>query len=287
MIEVGRRKRQFVESAALNNTSYTLYYNRLFNIAVSLFDWMNLPDTVDGRFLETTLLREGAAVYFNDGVIGNLALRVSMNGPFDVYGIPVKRRGYGYNGVQYQGLTNDNSVIIFNDYMHLPVDAELRYFAKRLYNLDRAIDVNCNAQKTPVLVMASENERLSLTNLYMQYDGNQQVVYTKDTFNPESIKVLKTDAPFNALQISDVKQRIWNEALTYLGVPNIAVTKKERMITDEVVRGQGGVVASKNSRLKARQDAVDKINQMFDTDIEVVFNLDGVDCDIPSGGGGV
>ena len=39
------------------------------------------------------------------------------------------------------------------------------------------------------------------------------------------------------------------------------------MITDEVTRNQGGVVASRYSRLQSRREACEKINAMFGLDI--------------------
>ena len=64
-----------------------------------------------------------------------------------------------------------------------------------------------------------------------------------------------------------LKTQIWNEALTYLGISNINVQKKERLITDEVTRNQGGTIASRYSRLNARRDACKQINDMFGLDV--------------------
>ena len=55
--------------------------------------------------------------------------------------------------------------------------------------------------------------------------------------------------------------------MTYLGISNINITKKERLITDEVTRNQGGTIASRYSRLEARRDACKQINKMFGLDI--------------------
>ena len=147
-------------------------------------------------------------------------------------------------------------------------------FARRLYNLDRIIDVNANAQKTPVLVRASEKQRLTMLNLYKQYDGNEPFIFGDKNLDMNSLTVLKTDAPFIADKIYQLKTQIWNEALTYLGISNITINKKERLITDEVIRAQGGTVASRYSRLETRQEAAEKINEMFGTDIKVEYRED-------------
>ena len=142
----------------------------------------------------------------------------------------------------------------------------------RLWNLDRIIDVNANAQKTPVLIQASEKQRLMMLNLYKEFDGNQPFIFGDKNLDLNSIKAISTQAPYICDKITDLKSNIWNEALTYLGIANVSYQKKERMVSDEVSRMMGGVIANRNSRLKTRQVAVEKINKMFGTNVKVEFS---------------
>ena len=263
---MAKQDKQFWESAGLNNATYRQYYNRLVELAISMFDWQGLPDTVDPRFLELTLFTDGQAVFFEDEVMGYLALQNILGGQLDVYRIPVDRRAYAVNGYQ-KPLTNKDSVIIYNNYLHTNSMLDVAMFAKRLYNLDRAIDVNANAQKTPILIKCDETQRLTMLNMYKQYDGNQPVIFGDKNLNANGLQVLQTGAPFVADQLYQLKTQIWNEALTYLGISNVNYQKKERLITDEVIRNQGGTVASRYSRLQARREACDKINKMFGLNI--------------------
>lgn len=261
-----RKNRQFWESGILNNATFRQYYHRLVELSISMFEWKNLPDTVDPRFLELTLFTDGQAVFFEDEVMGYLCLQNILGGQFDVYRIPVDRRAYAVNGYQKR-LDNTDSVIIWNNYLHTNSMLDVQMFSKRLYNLDRAIDVNANAQKTPILLLCDESERLSLENIYMQYNGNMPVIKAQKSINPNAFTVLNTDAPYVADKLYQLKTQIWNEALTYLGISNINITKKERLITDEVTRNQGGTIASRHSRLQSRREACKKINDMFGLDI--------------------
>lgn len=273
-----RKDRQFWESAIMNNSTFRQYYNRLVELSISMFEWKNLPDSVDPRFLELTLFTDGQAVFFEDEVMGYLALQNAMGGGFDVYRIPTNRRAYAVNGYQKQ-LDENDSVIIYNNYLHTNSMLDVQMFAKRLYNLDRAIDVNANAQKTPILLLCDDSERLTLENMYMQYDGNKPVIKGVKGLNPNAFTVLKTDAPFVADKLYQLKTQIWNEALTYLGISNINITKKERLITDEVTRNQGGTIASRYSRLQARREACKKINEMFGLDIWCDYREDFQEID--------
>ena len=51
------------------------------------------------------------------------------------------------------------------------------------------------------------------------------------------------------------------------------------MVTDEVVRNMGGVIASRYSRLDSRRKAVEEINNMFGLNIEVNYKEDYREAD--------
>lgn len=269
-----KRKTFFYDSLMLNNYTYLQYVNRLTELSISTFEWKGLPDTVDSRYIELRLFQTGSVVYFNDEVIGNLCLDNIMQGRFDVYGNPILRRAYSAYNNYSKLLKESNSVIIWNNYLHTNSVLDVEMFARRLYNLDRIIDVNANAQKTPVLVTGTEKQKLTLINLYKEWDGNAPVIFGDPNIDTQALTSLKTEAPYMADKIYQLKTQIWNEALTYLGISNLNIQKKERLISDEVTRNQGGTIASRYSRLESRREAVKKINDMFGTNIEVNYRED-------------
>ena len=268
-----KRDGKFWQSARRNNATYLQYYMHLAELAMSMFEWKNLPDTVDARFLELTLFEDGQIVFFKDEELGYLCLQCAVNGGFNVYRIPTNRRAYAVNGYQ-KTLTENDSVIIYNNFLRTNSMLDVRNFAERLYNIDRAIDVNINAQKTPILIKCDEQQRLTMLNTYQQYDGNQPVIFGDKALNTNAFQVLNTGAPLVADKLYTLKMQLWNECLTYLGISNINVQKKERLITDEVTRNQGGTIASRYSRLEARRQACEQINRMFGLDIECNYRED-------------
>ena len=269
-----RNKTDFDESLLGNMHSYGEYLERLTELAISMFDWKNLPKEIDRRFLEFTLFSDGQAVFFKDEDLDEyMALQVVTGGPLSVYRVPLKRRAYAVNGYQ-RDLNIDNSVIIYNNYLRTNSVRMVKRYARRLYDLDRTIDVNTRAQKTPVLVQGTESQRLTLLNLYKEFDGNAPVIFGDKNLDINGLKSISTQAPFVADKIYMLKTQIWNEALTYLGISNISFQKKERMLSDEVTRNMGGTIASRYSRLEARREAAEKINEMFGLDIEVEYRED-------------
>lgn len=281
---MAKRDGKFWQSARRNNATYLQYYMHLAELAMSMFEWKNLPPTVDARFMELTLFEDGQIVFFKDEELGYLCLQCAVNGGFNVYRIPTNRRAYAVNGYQ-KNLTENDSVIIYNNFLHTNSMLDVRNFAERLYNIDRAIDVNINAQKTPILIKCDEQQRLTMLNTYQQYDGNQPVIFGDKALNTNAFQVLNTGAPLVADKLYTLKTQLWNECLTYLGISNINVQKKERLITDEVTRNQGGTIASRYARLESRRQACDQINRMFGLNVSCDYREDyrDITLDIENG----
>lgn len=267
---MGKNNRQFKDSLRNNNEAWLLYFNRLMELSISMFEWINLPASIDERYLELTLFSDGQAVFFNDEVLGPLCLQCSISGPLNVYRVPINRRAIADNGYNRE-LSDRDSVIIWNNMLRQNSLLPVMDFSKKLYNIDQAIIINANAQKTPILINCNEKQRLSLENVYMKYEGNQPFIFGNKDLDVSAFSVLKTDAPYVADKLYLLKTQIWNEALTYMGIPNTNTNKKERMISDEVNKNLGDVFASRYSRLNARQQACKDINRMFGLNIECKF----------------
>lgn len=266
------RKAQ-TEAFLQNQRTYLQYVNRLTELSISMFDWQNLPDTIDARFLELALFNDGMAVFFKDEVMGYLGLQVMIGGALDVYRIPITRTAFAQNGYQMK-LDQSNSVIIFNNMLHTNSILDVQEMSKRLYEIQRTIDVNVIQQKTPKIITCTENQRLVMKNLYAQYMGNEPFIFGDKNLDLSGIKTFDTTSPYVADKLYDLKTQYWNEALTYLGISNVNTVKKERMITDEVQRNLGGTIASRYSRLYMRQQACEQINKMFGLNISVDYRED-------------
>ena len=269
------RKGKKAQSEAFlqNQRTYLQYVNRLTELSISMFDWKNLPNTIDARFLELALFNDGMAVFFKDEVMGYLGLQVMIGGALNVYRIPTTRTAFAQNGYQMK-LDHNNSVIIFNNMLHTNSILDVQEMSKRLYEIQRTIDVNVIQQKTPKIITCTENQRLVMKNLYAQYMGNEPFIFGDKNLDLSGIKTFDTTSPYVADKLYDLKTQYWNEALTYLGISNVNTVKKERMITDEVQRNLGGTIASRYSRLFMRQQACEQINKMFGLNISVDYRED-------------
>lgn len=257
----------FWDNNLINKINYYDYFQRLLEMSMSVFEWGGLPSSIDVRYLEMSLFYDGKVVFFFDEELGLYqCMRTMIGGTLSNYNIPNIREAYAPNGYRRK-LDEKNSVLIFNNFTHTPSTAWCLDYARRLTNIDRTIDVNVNAQKTPLLILCSERQKMTMKQLYAKYEGNEPVIYGYDKLNTDGIKSVNTSAPYLCDRLFALKTDIWNEALTYIGVPNESENKKERLIVDEVKRSQGGVLASGYCKLEARRQACEQINEMFGLDI--------------------
>lgn len=270
---------KFIDSAILNDMTYIDYLNRLRKVAMSIFEWVNLPNSMDGRYLEYTLYQYGQATLLKDKKLGFINTKCSSNGEINIYGLPTRFNCYSYNYKTtrklYTGLLSDDPkeiekmeyndcILVMNNWDSIPTDATLGLFAYRLYQAERTTDVNINAQKTPCIVTVDDKQRLTIINLMQQYDGNTPLIIgDKNQVGENFLKAVKTDAPFLAKDLQEYKKEIWNEALTFLGINNIMIDKKERLVSDEANSNNELINLNLQSYFVPRQTACEQFNEKY------------------------
>lgn len=295
---MGKRKaRNNLEDAVLmNNATYFDYLERFKRIALSMFEWTNLPDSMDARYLERCLYYTGQAAMLYLEPYGFINTKSATSGKLNLYGLPTRIRCYSYgeintsrrvfNGVSeavakingYEDDTDDDksteAILVLNNWEGVATATTVELFAMRMAIAERAIDVNIRAQKTPFMVVTNDNERLSMMNALDQVEKNAMaLVVERNHFDPESFKTLETQAPFVADKLTDYKMGIWNEFLTFLGVDNIS-EKRERMISAETMSNNECVNLNMMASFKTREKAAREFNQKYGKNVGVKLRSD-------------
>ena len=253
----------------LNNLTFTDYFYRLSLIALSIFKWENLPNGINERWIEKYLFDIGECMFFKDPILG-FRVSKSIDKGINVYNEPIDLEPESTGLTEPKTYKNGiDAVLIKNNDLSIPTLPTLQLYAYRLADLTRAQDVNITAQKTPILIITSDRQKLTMKNVFNQWSGNEPVIYGDKEMNIDGVKVLKTDAPivFDKIQIQ--KHQLWNEVMTFLGVNNANQDKKERLVDDEVQANNEQVKICLDVMLKARQSACMDINRIFGTNIKV------------------
>lgn len=255
----------------INDRILTDYFVRLMLISRSLFKWENLPNGLDEKWIERYLFAEGGCLFYKDERYGYMVAKMGETGALNYYDEPTTLKPYATNYV-YEGKeleNNVNCVIIRNNDEMLPTAPTIQIYAYDLTNLKRTQDVNICSLKMPTIIRCSDKQRLSLKQAINQRNDNEPVIWADKNLDLNNAEVLDLKAPivFDKLQIQ--KHAVWNECMTFLGINNANMDKRERLVDDEVQANNEQVKASEDVMLKARQEACKRINKMFGLNIQV------------------
>lgn len=274
---------QFNENNVLNDATFDFYLRCFKKLCLSMFEWENLPKGMDARFLEEVLYYNGIATLLKDETFGFINTASTPSGNLNIYGLPTSINcfSYGFSTIRklYTGLANEEArksdcILVLNCQDKESTFSSMELFAYRMYKAERSSDININATKSPIVIMATDKTKLSMINAYSQYDGNQPVIVgKKGQFDLNDITSIDTRAEFIADKLQDYKKDIWNELLTFLGINNLN-EKKERMVTDETNQNNEVINLNLQSFLIPRKKACEQFNELFGENISVRVRSD-------------
>lgn len=252
----------FAKTGALNRATYQDYFMRLSLLAMSMFEWHNLPKSCNARFLEETLFWYGQAIFIqrDNGDIVNM--RVNPAGRPTIYHDFERYNAYsiGFNKMVW----NDESVFIRNNYFRFPTAYTIRLYAQRFYEIERTCDVNIKTQKTPMVVLTDEKNRLTWANIMAKYEGNVPLIIADKDLQIDNFKSMPLAGPLIANDLMLYKHNLWNEAMTFVGIKNTNIDKRERLVSDEATAAFDQVNQSVETMLSTREDACDKMNEIWE-----------------------
>ena len=265
-----------------NNLTFKLWFDRLVNKAVSRYEWFNLPEEIDERFLELVLLTQGKILFFYSESLNEFVVMKSADiGPLDIYNVAEIRNAYDVNGYSRK-LSKDDSVIIYNNPLRTGLMMELNLYAKKLMDIDRTIDVNIKAQKTPYIITCDESQKLTLKNMINQVNDNEELIMGDKKLDLNSLNIVPKQSPYVADKLQILKNNIYNECLTLLGVSTSNTDKKERLVETEVTANFGDTESERFVGLMMRRKACNQINAMFGLDIKVDYRSNDLAIDTGS-----
>jgi hypothetical protein len=252
------------ESMHMNNWQYRMYYEMIEQMACAIYRWEGVPVEIDERFLELTLFNRGLSVFFHDDEYDKyFSLMGAPSGSINMYQNPTSYIAYGTNGFR-RNLSMFDCVPIWNNYLRRPDINAMRIYARRLADIDRTVDVNLYAQKTPILLVVPESMRLTAQNLVKQYSGNEPVIMGNEgLFDPSAFTYLSPEAPYLVDKLLEAKMTVWSEVMTYFGIQNTNIQKSERVQSAEVNANNGQIEANRLIRIKCRRMACKEINRRY------------------------
>lgn len=264
-------KDAFRDAVLMNNQTYIDYLERMKKICLSMFEWQNLPQSCNARFLEMCLFYNGQAALLYDDEYGFINTMAADGGYINIYGLPTEINCYSYRFNQRRSLytvdigeeKSKECILVMNNYERVPTTATISLFAYRLAEAQRTADTNIKSLRTPILITTDQKQYFTLKKMYEEYDGNTPAIFAdKNLISPEALKAIKTDAPVLFNDIMEYKREIWNEFLCFIGLQNLN-EKKERLITNEVDSNNEVINMNLQALLIPRKEACKQFNEKY------------------------
>lgn len=258
-------KNKPVDEYAIDHTQEI--FNRFLNLAINRFTWTNLPPGIESRKLEEFLIRHGMVAFFNDELYGNMILPCFNTSELNVYYEPteVNVMGHKYD----KKLSIDDVILIRNNATADNDYDDLLTFANRINEIELTMDINLNAQKTPYVILCDEKERLTFKNIINEVRKFKYAIFGTKNLKMNNVDVLNTSSPYLLDKLQQQKRELFNELLSFLGINNNNVEKRERLLVDEVNANNEFILVNLEHMYEERQKACKLINEKFGTNLEV------------------
>lgn len=247
------------------------YLYQLIGLAKSVINWTDLPLAIPEIVVEEKLLFHAKSVFFVDDVTGTpVILPCVPSSTLDKYGFPKECTAYGLDGYNYTvDLEHNKGVLIYDNYNKRPIVYDLMQFAERMADTLSTVNVNLKQQRNPIIYRTTKQGKQTIDNLMNAADGGAYACAVDKSLDRDIAEQLYTPVPYIADKLQTELEKIWAEALTFIGIVNVD-EKAERLNSFEVGSQIEDVVSMLNMRLKPRREACKKINEIFGYNLDVV-----------------
>ena len=263
-------------SLSYNGQLLSVYKNIFYMLAVTRFEWVGLPKTVDPLFLERQLLLGGHATIAHPKKGKQRGFWYSakcvQTGPLGVYDYPKSWQAYNRDQLRFN-VTGKNGVWIYDNVMRFPLCAALDMFARELVDVQKTEQVNRFWQKLPFILVAPDDMDVSATNLLSQVMGGEPAIIANRYVKDMEPYRLGFDVPFLGRELNASEQNVLNKVYTILGIANLTF-KSERMIEDEVHDMGEPSTLMALAALNERRRAAEYLNTRFGMNVSVVWRTD-------------
>ena len=258
----------------ISNIKTTEMYKRQFiSLACNVFNIKNLNEVapfMDYSYVNRELVYKGVIAFFMDEYLGLLALPFVNLGKLDLYRRPIDIQVIGRNGYTRK-LNFGEYVLMWDNRSKQPLIYDILEYSERTAEIQRTIDINIAQQRCPRIWKTKAENLKTIQDLINGVSSNKEAILTYDNIELDDTQAILEPAPFVADKLSEQKDKIWNEFLRLIGIANTSFQKKERNIQDEVFISQAGTIASRFTRFNSRVDAIKKINEKWDLNLEVEY----------------
>ena len=255
-------------------TNVNNHIKYMLNRTVNMFKYHNLPDTIPAKELELLLQCHGYAVICK--INGELyAVKAGLGGECDVYGNPTQAivtvPYLNYNDT----LNIDTDCIVMNnDIMQIGLLPMYQKYCTLMNENEITMLLVTVNKRIQNFISANDDSTVQSARKFLQnvFDGKMGVIAEQRLFDSLKIAHTGTQAGMSLTELFEFEQYLKASLFNEIGLSANYNMKRERLTKSEVECNTDNLYPLPDEMLSSRREAIDKINNLFGTDILVEFS---------------
>lgn len=250
------------------------YITYMLNRSIIMFKYHNLPETMPQREIELLLQTNGWGCVCE--IDGNLyCLNGGLGGVPNAYNMPteiiISNPYLKFN----KTLTIDKDcVVIPNDSMYVGLLPLYNRYCTMLVENDITMILATVNKRIQNLLSANDDNTVESAKTFLKkvYDGELGVIAESKLFDSLKVNNSSTNAQVSLTDLFEFEQYVKASLYNEIGLSANYNMKRERLTSAEVETNTDNLYPLVDDMINQRRKAVEKINEMFGTNIEVEFN---------------
>lgn len=256
------------------NINFTRIYDYYKMLALNMFTWENLPQTMNSRYIENALYENGLCLVNNDDNMSLISVPCNFGANMNINGESTEVITSGYNYIKtINYINNKDCVLIRNNDLAKATRDYIANYAERMLEVEMCIRANINQQKFPWFINATEKTKKSLEIIFEKVENFEPFILANKEIGlgENALEVLTMPTPYVADKLNEYKYELEREILTFLSLNN-NFEKKERLLTDEINSNNDFISTNAMLMYKNRLQACEEINKKFGLNVKVLPN---------------
>lgn len=259
------------QDKATNVNNYVKY---MLNRSLAMFKYHNLPDTIPQEELEKMLQCAGGCVWYkheNDLYVFN----ATLGGECDVYNRPTKAViSNPALKLTTECIIDEDCVFMQNDSMCMGLVPMYQKYCTILNETDITMILATINKRVQILLSANDDNTVASAKKFIENieNGKLGVIAESKLFDSLKTSTVATSNTNSLQDIYQLQQYVKASMYNEIGLGANWNSKKERLAVAEVETNSDNLYPLVDDMLNNRRKALEKINEMFGTDIQVEFN---------------
>lgn len=250
------------------------YITYMLNRSVTMFKYHNLPDTMPQREIELLLQCNGWGCVCE--IDGNLyCLNGGLGGVPNAYNMPteiiINNPYLNYN----KTLTIDTDCVIMpNDSMYIGLLPMYNRYCTMLVENDITMILATVNKRVQNLLSANDDNTVESAKNFLKkvFDGELGVIAESKLFDSLKVNASSVNSTVSMTELFEFEQYVKASLYNEIGLSANYNMKRERLTSAEVETNTDNLYPLVDDMINQRRKAVEKINEMFGTNIEIEFN---------------